>query len=218
MTLSRSEVRRMLASQGIHPSRALGQNFVVDPNTVRRIARLSGVGSGSSVVEVGAGLGSLTLALAETGANVTAVEIDSGLIPLLESVVEDRGVRVIHGDALTLDWDELLSSGPTGPETSWAMVSNLPYNVATPVVAKVLDEMPDVKRLVVMVQREVGERLAAGVGDPAYGAVSVKVSYHAKASVLGHVPPTVFMPRPECGVGDCRDRPSRRLRPSTHRS
>ena len=76
------------------------------------------------------------------------------------------------------------------------MVSNLPYNVATPVVAKVLDEVADVKRLVVMVQREVGERLAAGVGDPAYGAVSVKVAYHATASVLGHVPPTVFMPRP----------------------
>jgi len=186
----------MLASRGLHPSRALGQNFVVDPNTVRRIARLSGAGSGSSVVEVGAGLGSLTLALAETGANVTAVEIDNDLIPLLSSVVEDQRVRVVQGDALTLDWGELLESGAAGPETSWAMVSNLPYNVATPVVAKVLDEVAEVKRLVVMVQREVGERFAAGVGDAAYGAVSVKVAYHAKASVLGHVPPTVFMPRP----------------------
>jgi len=215
MTLSRSEVRHMLASRGLHPSRALGQNFVVDPNTVRRIARLSGVGPGSSVVEIGAGLGSLTLALAETGANVTAVEIDSGLMPLLRSVVEAQGVRVIQGDALRLDWSELLassSSDPTGDRTSWALVSNLPYNVATPVVAMVLDEVPDIKRLVVMVQREVGERLAAHVGDSAYGAVSVKIAYHAKASLLGHVPPTVFMPRPNVAsviVGiDRRDAPA----------
>ncbi len=189
----------MLASRGLHPSRALGQNFVVDANTVRRVAWLSGVGPKSSVVEVGAGLGSLTLALAETGASVTAVEIDNALMPLLRSVVEPAGVRVVNGDALTLDWAELLSTGEPGEvadAASWALVSNLPYNVAVPVVAKVLDEVKEVKRLVVMVQREVGERLAAGVGDPAYGAVSVKVAYHAKASLLGHVPPTVFMPRP----------------------
>jgi 16S rRNA (adenine1518-N6/adenine1519-N6)-dimethyltransferase len=215
MTLSRSEVRHMLASRGLHPSRALGQNFVVDPNTVRRIARLSGVGPGSSVVEIGAGLGSLTLALAETGAGVTAVEIDSGLVPLLRSVVEAKGVRVIHGDALRLDWSELLGSSSSdgeGDATSWALVSNLPYNVATPVVAMVLDEVPEIKRLVVMVQREVGERLAAQVGDPAYGAVSVKIDYHATASLLGHVPPTVFMPRPNVAsviVGiDRRDVPA----------
>jgi 16S rRNA (adenine1518-N6/adenine1519-N6)-dimethyltransferase len=205
----------MLASRGLHPSRALGQNFVVDPNTVRRIARLSGVGPQSSVVEVGAGLGSLTLALAETGASVTAVEIDSGLMPLLQSVVEGQGVRVVQGDALTLDWSELLGSAgkdETGNRIAWALVSNLPYNVATPLVAKVLDEVPDVKKLVVMVQREVGERLAAHVGDSAYGAVSVKVAYHAKASLLGHVPPTVFMPRPNVAsviVGiDRRDVPA----------
>ncbi len=204
----------MLASRGLHPSRALGQNFVVDANTVRRIARMSEVGPGSSVVEIGAGLGSLTLALAETGASVTAVEIDSALLPLLESVVEKEGVRVVQGDALTLDWADLLSSGDPGAHdrTRWVLVSNLPYNVATPVVAKVLDEVTEVKRLVVIVQREVGERLAARVGDPAYGAVSVKVAYHAKASVLGQVPPTVFMPRPNVAsviVGmDRRDVPA----------
>jgi 16S rRNA (adenine1518-N6/adenine1519-N6)-dimethyltransferase len=215
MTLSRSEVRHMLASRGLHPSRALGQNFVVDANTVRRIARLSGVGPESSVVEIGAGLGSLTLALAETGASVLAVEIDNALMPLLCSVVEPAGVRVVNGDALTLDWAELLATGDPGKEagpTAWALVSNLPYNVAVPVVAKVLDEVKEVKRLVVLVQREVGERLAAGVGDPAYGAVSVKVAYHAKASLLGHVPPTVFMPRPNVAsviVGiDRRDVPA----------
>ena len=198
MTLSRPEVRRMLASHGLHPSRALGQNFVVDPNTVRRIARLAGVGPGSEVVEVGAGLGSLTLALAETGANVTAVEIDSGWC---RCCVPSWSQRVYAWCTATRS----ISTGPScsvrtvqprGPRLSWALVSNLPYNVATPVVAKVLDEVNDVKRLVVMVQREVGERLAAGVGDSAYGAVSVKVAYHSKATLLGHVPPTVFMPRP----------------------
>jgi 16S rRNA (adenine1518-N6/adenine1519-N6)-dimethyltransferase len=215
MTLSRPDVRRLLASEGMRPNRALGQNFVVDPNTVRRIARLSAVGPGSAVVEIGAGLGSLTLALAETGASVTAVEIDRGLVPLLRSVVEPVGARVVHGDALSLDWKALLSSPsdlssppdlspppdlsspPEGSGRPWVLVANLPYNIATPLIAKVLDDVPEVTRLVVMVQREVGERLAAAVGDPAYGAVSVKVAYHATASLLGRVSPTVFMPRPK---------------------
>jgi 16S rRNA (adenine1518-N6/adenine1519-N6)-dimethyltransferase len=192
MTLSRPEVRRLLAAQGMRPNRALGQNFVVDPNTVRRIARLSGVGPGSKVVEIGAGLGSLTLALAETGASITAVEIDRGLVPILKSVVDPVGARVVHADALNLDWTELLASS----EGPWVMVANLPYNIATPLIAKVLDEVPQVRTLVVMVQREVGERLAAHAGDSAYGAVSVKVAYYATASVLGRVSPTVFMPRP----------------------
>src|ERR1700733_11133420 len=152
MTLSRPEVRRLLASQGMRPNRALGQNFVVDPNTVRRVARLAGVGAGSNVVEIGAGLGSLTLALAETGASVTALEIDSGLVPLLRSVVEPLGVRVVHGDALSIDWHELLQPEGSGPEPAWVLVANLPYNVAVPVIARVLDELPEVKRLVAMLQ------------------------------------------------------------------
>jgi 16S rRNA (adenine1518-N6/adenine1519-N6)-dimethyltransferase len=149
------------------------------------------------VVEIGAGLGSLTLALAETGANITAVEIDRGLVPLLRSVVEPVGAHVVHGDALSLDWSDLLSSPDPSSQGPWVLVANLPYNIATPLIAKVLDEIQQVTRLVVMVQREVGERLAAGVGDPAYGAVSVKVAYHATASLLGRVSPTVFMPRPK---------------------
>jgi 16S rRNA (adenine1518-N6/adenine1519-N6)-dimethyltransferase len=187
----------MLSSNGLRPSRALGQNFVVDPNTVRRIARISGVGPGDSVIEIGAGLGSLTLALAETGAEVTALEIDSGLVPILRSVAEPSGVRVVHGDALTIDWSELLAPEGREVRANWALVANLPYNVATPLIANVLDYVPAVKRLVVMVQREVGERLVAGAGDEAYGAVSVKIAYHATASLLGRVPASVFMPRPK---------------------
>ena len=190
MTLTRPQVHELLAAAGLHPSRALGQNFVVDPNTVRRIARLSGVGAGDRVVEVGAGLGSLTLALAGTGARVVAVEVDRGLLPLLRAQVAGTGVEVVAGDALTLDWRALLGAG------SWSLVANLPYNIATPLVADLLDGVPEISRMVVMVQREVAERLAAGPDDEAYGAVSVKVAYWATARLLGRVPANVFVPRP----------------------
>jgi 16S rRNA (adenine1518-N6/adenine1519-N6)-dimethyltransferase len=192
VTLGRPEIQRLLAEHGLRPSRALGQNFVADPNTVRRIVRLSGVGEGSAVVEIGAGLGSLTLALAESGARVVAVEVDRGLAGVLRQVVAGLAVTVVEADALRLDWDELLEGAPR-----WALVANLPYNVATPLVARVLEQAPQVASMLVMVQREVGERLAAAPGDPAYGAVSVKVAYWATASVVGRVPATVFVPKPK---------------------
>lgn len=165
---------------------------MVDPNTVRRIARLAGVGPGDRVLEIGAGLGSLTLALAATGAAVTAVEIDRHLVPVLRQVVAAAGVRVVAGDALALDWAGVL--GPPGPP--WSLVANLPYNVATPLLLDLLAGVPVLTRMLVMVQREVGERLAAGVGAPGYGAVSVKVAYRAAAAVVGRVPASVFLPRP----------------------
>ena len=191
MTLSRSDVTALLERAGRRPSRALGQNFVVDPNTVRRIARLAAVGPGDRVVEIGAGLGSLTLALVETGAAVTAVEIDRHLVPLLRETVEPAGAQVVEADAMTLDWGAML-----GDDGAWVLVANLPYNVATPLVADLLDGVPAISRMLVMVQREVGERLAAKVGDDAYGAVSVKVAYWAHATMAGLVPPSVFLPRP----------------------
>lgn len=196
MTLSPRQVADLLDEHGLAPSRALGQNFVADPNTVRRIARLAGVGAGDRVVEIGAGLGSLTLALAETGAAVTAVEVDRHLVPVLAGVVAGTAVTVVEGDALTLDWDAVLGSGSPATGGGWTMVANLPYNVATPLVADLLDGVPQITRMLVMVQREVGERLAAGVGDRAYGAVSVKVGYWARAAVAGRVPAAVFVPRP----------------------
>lgn len=190
MTLTRRQVLDLLAQHQIRLSRALGQNFVVDPNTVRRIARLADVGAGDRVVEIGAGLGTLTLALAETGAAVTAVEIDRHVVPALRSVVEPAGVRVIEADAMGIDWGDFLDGD------RWVLVANLPYNIATPLVATILDDAPTVLRLVVMVQREVADRLAAGPGDDAYGAVSVKVAYWATASIAAHVPRTVFVPQP----------------------
>jgi 16S rRNA (adenine1518-N6/adenine1519-N6)-dimethyltransferase len=196
VTLTRRQVRDLLAENGLSPSRALGQNFVADPNTVRRIARLAGVGPGDRVAEVGAGLGSLTVALAETGAEVTAVEVDRHLLPVLRSVVEPLGVRVVEGDAMTLDWDVVLGGDVAGGGDRWALVANLPYNVATPLVLDLLARVPAIDRMLVMVQREVGERLAAGPGTKAYGIPSVKVAYWAEAEVVGRVPPTVFLPQP----------------------
>lgn len=187
-----SQIRRLMSQRGLRPSRALGQNFLADPNTARRIARLAEVGPGDNVVEIGAGLGSLTLALAETGATVVAVEVDRHLLAVLAELVQPGGVRVVHGDALTLDWVGLLGAACGG----WVLVANLPYNLATPLVVRILEEVPAIGRMLVMVQAEVGERMAAGAGDEAYGAVSVKVAYWAVASVVGRVPATVFVPRP----------------------
>ena len=193
MTHSGADIAQLLSAHGLRPRKALGQNFVADPNTVRRIARLAGVGGGSRVLEFGAGLGSLTLALAETGAQVVAVEADHRLVPVLRTVVEPAGVDVVEGDALTLDLAALVAERGGG---DWSLVANLPYNVATPLVLRTLVEAEAVRHLLVMVQREVGERMAAGAGDPAYGAVSVRIAYFARAEVVGRVPASVFVPRP----------------------
>jgi 16S rRNA (adenine1518-N6/adenine1519-N6)-dimethyltransferase len=194
VTITRRQAIDLLDRHGVRPSRALGQNFVVDPNTVRRIARLAGISRGDPVVEVGSGLGSLTLALVEAGADLTTVELDQHLLPVLREVLDgaDPRPRIVHGDALTLDWHDLLAG-----RGRWQLVANLPYNIATPLVLDVLDGVPDVDRMVVMVQREVGERLAATPRTSAYGIPSVKVAYWADAQIVGRVGPNVFLPRPK---------------------
>lgn len=215
MTLSRRQVADLLDRHGLRPSRALGQNFVADPNTVRRIAKLAEVGPGDHVVEVGPGLGSLTLALLETGAEVVAVEADRHLLPALEEAVggaeRDKGsLRIVLSDAMRTDWRTVLD-GSSG----WVLVANLPYNIATPLIADLLDGVPEVVRMLVMVQAEVGERLAAQPGDDAYGAVSVKVAYWANAAIAGRVPASVFVPRPkvESVLVDIRRRSSPAVAP-----
>jgi 16S rRNA (adenine1518-N6/adenine1519-N6)-dimethyltransferase len=149
------------------------------------------------VLEIGPGLGSLTLALLDAGHDVVALELDDRLAEALHAVLAeeagDARVRIERGDAVTVDLAAVLTPAPS-PR---ACVSNLPYNVAVPVVVRLLEEADAVERILVMVQREVGERLAAGPGDPQYGAVSVKVAYFAEAQVVGLVPPTVFLPRPK---------------------
>lgn len=201
---SRPQITALLTSAGLAPRRDLGQNFVADPNTVRRIARLAEVGPGDHVVEIGAGLGSLTLALADTGAIVTAIEVDRGIVPVLRDLTAGHdSVTVVEGDAMTLDWDAVL-----GDRTDWILVANLPYNIATPLVCDLLDDEPRIARMLVMVQREVADRLCAAAGTPAYGAVSVKVAYWATARIVGTVPASVFVPRPrvESALADIRRR------------
>jgi 16S rRNA (adenine1518-N6/adenine1519-N6)-dimethyltransferase len=197
--LTPATVHALLDAHGLHPKRSLGQNFLTDPNTARRVVALADLPAAAPVLEIGPGLGSLTLALLDAGHDVVALELDDRLADVLRAVVADQGadaaghVRVEHGDAMTVDLDALLAPAPS-PR---ACVSNLPYNVAVPVVVRLLEAAEAVERILVMVQREVGERLAASPGDAQYGAVSVKVAYFAEAQVVGLVPPTVFVPRPK---------------------
>jgi 16S rRNA (adenine1518-N6/adenine1519-N6)-dimethyltransferase len=192
VTHSRATIRELLDSSSLAPRRDLGQNFVADANTVRRIADLAHVGAHDHVVEIGAGLGSLTLALADTDATITAIEIDRGVVPILREVVAERAnVRVVEADAMQLDWEPLLAG-----HDDWVLVANLPYNVATPLICDLLDDVPAIARMLVMVQREAAERFAAKPRTAAYGAVSVKTAYWATAKIVGHVPASVFVPRP----------------------
>ncbi len=198
--LTPATVHALLDEHGLHPKRSLGQNFLADPNTARRVVALAELPPETPVLEIGPGLGSLTLALLDAGHDVVALELDDRLAEVLRRVISSaddargRSVRVETGDACRVDLDALLDGVPGAP---WACVSNLPYNVAVPVVIRLLEQVPPVERILVMVQREVGERLAAGPGDEQYGAVSVKVAYFADAKVVGLVPPTVFVPRPK---------------------
>ncbi len=194
--LDETDIRALLERHGLDARKALGQNFVADPATVRRIASWAHVGPGDHVVEVGPGLGSLTLALADTGASALAVEKDRSLVPLLQSVLQDRGVaasvELLEADALTLDWQAELSARAA----RWVLAANLPYNVAVPIIMGVLADAPIVERLVVMVQKEVAERLVAGPGGRTVGIPSIKLAWYAAAELLGEVPPEVFVPAP----------------------
>ncbi len=189
MTLTRSQVAGLLREHDLRPRKSLGQHFLVDPNTARRIVRLAGVAARDRVVEIGPGLGSLTVELLDVGAQVCAVELDHRLAAVLDEVTEGR-CEIVVGDALRVDLAALCGAPPMH------VVANLPYNVAVPIVMRLLTEVPAATSLFVMVQAEVAERLAAGAGEPAYGAVSARVAYFATATVRGQVPRTVFVPEP----------------------
>jgi 16S rRNA (adenine1518-N6/adenine1519-N6)-dimethyltransferase len=188
--LTPGRVRELLARHDLRPSKALGQHYLADPNTARKVARLGGVEPGETVLEVGPGLGSLTLALREAGAAVVAVEADPRLLPALaEALGDDPLVKVEVADALKADLAALAPSARR-------LVANLPYNIAATLVLKVLAEAPAIGHQVVMVQREVGERLAAPPGSAAYGAPSAKLAAQATARVLSPVSRHVFVPEP----------------------
>lgn len=193
--LGPAEVRELAGRLGISPTKKLGQNFVIDPNTVRKIVRLAGVEAGDRVIEIGPGLGSLTLGLTEAGADVTAVEIDRRLAAELPTTVaamqpdaRDR-LRVVRGDALELTAEDLVPS----PDV---LVANLPYNVSVPILMRLLELIPGLRSGLVMVQSEVGYRIAAGPGSKAYGAPSAKAAWYGEWGIAGTVSRRIFWPVP----------------------
>lgn len=189
--LTPTTVRELLDRHELAPRRADGQNFVVDPNTVAKIVRDAGVRPVDRILEVGPGLGSLTLALAEAGGEVIAVEVDAGFVRVLDEVLDGLdNVRVVHADALEADWNELVDG------RSCRLVANLPYSVATALVLRALDSRV-VTDLFVMVQREVGQRWAARPGDSAYSATSIKIALSAEVELVADVPRSVFYPVPD---------------------
>jgi 16S rRNA (adenine1518-N6/adenine1519-N6)-dimethyltransferase len=190
--LTPATIRELARRYDIRPSRALGQNFVVDQNTIRRVVKLAQVTERDRVIEVGAGIGALTLALSAAAERVLAVEIDRRLVPALEEVTRGlANTELIVADALTLDYASVLGG------VTHRLVANLPYGVATPLIAHLLETVPEIDDMVFMVQREIGERLVARPGTDAYGGVSVLVAYHAETKVLGKVPRAVFWPVPK---------------------
>ncbi|MEJ2888125.1 16S rRNA (adenine(1518)-N(6)/adenine(1519)-N(6))-dimethyltransferase RsmA [Actinomycetospora aeridis] len=201
--LGPADVRALAAELGLRPTKRLGQNFVHDANTVRRIVRLAGVGPDDVVLEVGPGLGSLTLPLLEAAAGVVAVEIDPVLADRLPATAAERApgrdLRIVTADALRLAARDVRPGDlPRAPDV---LVANLPYNVAVPVVLHLLAVLPDLQRGLVMVQAEVADRLAARPGEKAYGAPSVKLAWYADARRAGPVPRAVFWPVPGVDSG-----------------
>lgn len=198
--LGRTEIRHLAKELDFRPRKAFGQNFVHDANTVRRIVSASGVNWQSHVLEVGPGLGSLTLALLDRGAKVTAVEIDPVLARQLPTTVAEHShseigrLTVVNRDVLDLMPSDL-NEQPT------ALVANLPYNVAVPAILHLLSEFPTIRTVMVMVQAEVAERLAADPGTKDYGVPSAKVRFFGNVRRYGMVSPTVFWPIPRVYSG-----------------
>lgn len=199
--LGASDVQHIAASIGVKPTKKLGQNFMIDPGTVRKIARTAGVQPGDRVVEIGPGLGSLTLALLETGAQVSAVEIDTTLAQQLPHTIEKyapnaaQNLRVITADALKVSAHDFSTIG-LDTNAPFALVSNLPYNVATPILLTFLERFQGLNSALVLVQNEVAERLTATPGSKIYGSPSVKLAWYGRAQKAGMVGRGVFWPVP----------------------
>jgi 16S rRNA (adenine1518-N6/adenine1519-N6)-dimethyltransferase len=192
-------LRQIAADIGLQPTKKRGQNFVVDANTVRRIVALSSVSEGDVVLEVGPGLGSLTLGLLAVGCRVVAVEIDPLLADRLPRTVAER--RPDLADRLTVLTADALRVQVLGDPQPDALVANLPYNVSVPVILHLLARFGSLTRGLVMVQAEVGDRLVAQPGSKVYGTPSVKLAWYAAARRVGTVPPGVFWPVPNVDSG-----------------
>ena len=197
--LGAADIRRIAADAGISPTKKFGQNFVIDPGTVRRIVREAGVTADDHVLEVGPGLGSLTLAILETGATMTAVEIDPPVAERLPKTIAefmpdavDR-FRVVNRDALTVNPENLPDFKD---DDSFTLVANLPYNVATPILLTLLERFDNLGTFLVMVQKEVADRLSEKPGSKIYGTPSVKLAWYGTAERVGVIGRNVFWPAP----------------------
>lgn len=198
--LGADDIHQLAAQAGIQPTKKLGQNFMCDPQTIRRIVTIAGVQPGDQVVEVGPGLGSLTLGLLGAGAHVTTVEIDPKLHAQLPQTVERfqpqnaDNLTTVLNDALAIETADQLPG--IDPDKPFALVSNLPYNVATPILLTLLARFSNLSSACVLVQSEVADRLSAGPGSKIYGVPSVKLRWYGEAKNAGKVARSVFWPVP----------------------
>jgi 16S rRNA (adenine1518-N6/adenine1519-N6)-dimethyltransferase len=204
-----SVVAEILKRHGMRLTRSLGQNFLIDGNTLRRILRAADLGSADTVLEIGPGIGTLTEELCDRAGRVVAIEMDPRLVAILAETLGDRrNLEVVEGDAMRVDLQPLFRE-----DEPVKVVSNLPYNVATPLMLRLLRELPQVKSMTLTVQRELADRYTASPGNPAYGGVSAKICLLAEARRIASIPPTVFLPQPR--VDSCIIRIERKGAPAT---
>ena len=194
--LGAADIRELATRLDVTPTKKLGQNFVTDPNTIRRIVSAAKLGEAESVVEIGPGLGSLTLGLLEVAASVVSVEIDTKMAAALEQTIAERApgkaFTLVTADALAID---------SLPQSPTALVANLPYNISVPVLLHFLETFGSIQKGLVLVQAEVAHRLAAQPGSKVYGAPSVKLAWYVTSNLAGNVSRSIFLARAECRFG-----------------
>ena len=191
-------IKELLEKYGFKFSKSLGQNFLINPSVCPKIAELGKAEKGYGILEIGTGFGTLTAELAKRADKVTAVEIDSRLLPVLEETLSDfNNINVINDDIMKVNIKELIATEFSGMKK--AVCANLPYYITTPIVMGLLESRVPIESITVMVQKEVAERMKAGPGTKEYGALSLAVQYYAKTELAANVPPNCFMPRPKIG-------------------
>lgn len=191
-----SKTKEIIKQHKLKLSKSLGQNFLIDGNILNKIVEGANISEQDNVIEIGPGIGSLTQLLAEKAKEVLAIEIDQNLLPVLDKTLKDyKNVKVINKDILKVDLEKLIEEYFPGKRPK--VVANLPYYVTTPIIMKFLEEKVKVDSLVVMIQKEVGDRMQASPNSKDYGSLSIAVQYYCDASILFKVPPSVFVPPPK---------------------
>lgn len=192
---SPNTIKDIMARHGFKFSKKLGQNFLIDGNIISSICENSEISETDGVIEIGPGIGVLTYELCKRAKKVVAIELDKSLVPVIEENMEEfDNFKLIQGDVLNVDLEKLIAEEFEGMNVK--VVANLPYYITTPIIMKLLEERLKIDKIVVMVQKEVADRLSSGPGSKDYGAITVAVKYYSDANTIVKVPNTVFMPRP----------------------